>query len=133
MGEHLVFFDAECPLCSRAVHHLVAIDEGKILLFAPLGGKTAETILSGPQKKYRFANSLVLAENYQSTERDFWIRSKAVFRIYWLLGGRWTLLGFLSFFPCWIADCFYRGVARHRHQFKFSMERNSVPKERLLP
>lgn len=133
MAEHVVFFDAECFLCHRAVGHLVAIDTRGILAFAPLNGETAEKVLTGPQARLRKGDSLVFAEHCFSTERQFWLRSRAVFRIYWLLGGRWALWGLFSFLPGWIGDLFYRAVARHRHQFRFKIKAPAAPKERMLP
>ena len=132
MYEHLVFFDGDCPLCHRAVRHILEIDVGKRFLFAPLNGETAQKILIGPQAPLKKANSLVLAENYRSTERGFWIRSKAVLRIYWLTGDGWGLIGIFSFLPGFIGDLFYRWFAAHRHQFKLQMPQEG-PKDRFLP
>lgn len=132
MYEHLVFFDADCPLCQRAVRHILDIDVNEHLVFAPLNGNTADDILIGPQLNLRKANSLVLVENYQSTERKFWIRSRAILRIYWLVGNGWGLFGIFSFFPGFIGDFFYRWLAKHRHQFKLKMPDQPVPKNRLL-
>lgn len=132
MNEHLIFFDAECPLCHKAVRHLVEIDVKKRILFAPLNGETARNVLSGPQNHLKRANSLILVENYQSTERTFWIRSKAVLRTYWLIGEGWGLIGILSFLPSWLGDAIYRKVALHRHQFKLKMPL-AGPEERFLP
>jgi predicted DCC family thiol-disulfide oxidoreductase YuxK len=131
MGEHLVFFDGECPFCHRSVRYLIEIDVHKRLLFAPLNGKTASEILIGPQAALKKANSLVLVENYQSTHRRFWIRSKAIFKAYWLIGNGWGLIGVLSFLPSGLGDFFYRWFAAHRHQFKLKMPQGG-PDERFL-
>ena len=133
MNDHIVFFDDECPLCHRAVRHIIEIDEKKLCLFAPLSGETAREILTGPQRALKESNSLVLAENYQSTDRRFWIRSHAIFRIYWLVGNGWGLVGILSFLPCWLGDCFYNWLAAHRHQFKLQIPEAIVPPDRFLP
>jgi predicted DCC family thiol-disulfide oxidoreductase YuxK len=133
MKEHLIFFDSDCPLCHRAVRHLIEIDVHKHLLFAPLKGLTARDILIGPQASLKKANSLILVENYDSTERTFTIRSKAVLRAYWLIGNGWGLVGILSFFPSFIGDFFYKKLAAHRHQFKYPIPQEMTPKERFLP
>jgi len=133
MGEHLVFFDGECPMCHRAVRHIIEIDKDKIFIFAPLGGETAKNVLTGPQAPLKKANSLVLVENYDSTSRDFYIRSKAVLRIYWLVGNGWGLVGILNFLPGVIGDFFYCYLASHRHQFKLKMPDEPGPKDRFLP
>jgi predicted DCC family thiol-disulfide oxidoreductase YuxK len=133
VNDHIVFFDDECPLCHKAVQHVIEIDKKKQFLFAPLRGETARGVLSGPQKELKGANSLVLAENYESTERKFWIRSHAIFRIYWLTGDGWGLVGILSFLPRWLGDFFYNWVAAHRHQFKLEIPEETLPEDRLLP
>lgn len=133
MNDHIVFFDDECPLCHKAVQHVIEIDKKLQFLFAPLRGKTAREVLTGPQKELKGSNSLVLAENYQSTERRFWIRSHAIFRIYWLTGDGWGLVGILSFLPRWLGDFFYNWVAAHRHQFKLQIPEVIEPQDRFLP
>ncbi len=132
MYEHLIFFDGECPFCHRSVRHIIDIDVHKHFLFAPLNGETARAILVGPQAVLKKANSLVLVENYQSTDRKFWIESRAVLRIYWLVGG-WGLIGIFSFLPGFIGDFIYRWVAAHRHQFKLRIPDQPGPKDRFLP
>lgn len=132
MYEHLIFFDEQCPLCHRSVQHIIDIDVHQRFVFAPLKGSTAHDILIGPQESLKKANSLVLVENYQSTGRRFWVRSKAILRIYWLVGHGWRLLGIFSFFPSFIGDLFYRWLAAHRHQFKLKMPGDPGPKNRFF-
>jgi predicted DCC family thiol-disulfide oxidoreductase YuxK len=132
-SDHLVFFDSECPLCQRAVRHVLQIDGLEKIVFAPLKGATAASILSGPNSVYQRMNTLILLENYQSTQRRFWVRSRAIFRIYWLIGGKWRLFGALSFLPGWLGDLFYRNLARHRHQFSLPPLRDLGPAHRFLP
>lgn len=133
MKEHLVIFDGECPFCHRAVRHILAIDVHRHFIFAPLNGETARDILIGPQKPLVKANSLVLVEDYQSTTRKFWVRSRAIFRIYWLVGNGWGWIGILSFLPSFLGDLFYKWFANHRHQFKIKMPHEPWPQDRLLP
>lgn len=133
MGDHIVFFDDECPFCHAAVRHIIEIDEKKQFLFAPLQGETAAEILTGPQKVLKDAHSIVLAEHYRSTERNFWIRAHAIFRIYWCAGNGWGLVGILSFMPRWLGDFFYNWFAAHRHQFRMKMLETPGPRDRFLP
>jgi|GEM_PF-719847 len=130
--EHLIFFDSECPLCRRAVKHILEIDVNERFLFAPLNGDAARDILTGPQRSLTQANSLILAESFRSTDRQFWIRSRAILRIYWLAGNGWGLVGILSFLPGWIGDFFYNWLAVHRHQFKLKVTDELGPADRFL-
>lgn len=133
MYEHLIFFDGQCPLCHRMVRHVIDIDVNHHFVFAPLNGETAEDILVGPQAELKNANSMILVEDYQSTGRKFWIRSRSILRVYWLVGNGWGLLGILSFLPNFFGDLIYRHLALHRHQFKLKMPKSPVPNERFLP
>lgn len=133
MHEHLIFFDGECPFCHRSVRHIIEIDVDKRFVFAPLEGETAARILSGPFSKYRTMNSLVLVEEYESTDRKFWVESKSILRIYWLAGDGWGLVGIFCFLPSFIGDFFYRWFAAHRHQFKLKIPDDPGPKDRFLP
>lgn len=112
--------------------HVIEIDDDKVFRFAPLRGSTAQEILTGPQTPLKSANSLVLAENYESTGRKFWVRSHAILRIYWLVGHGWGLVGILSFLPSRLGDFFYKMFAAHRHQFKLMLP-PLEPKDRFLP
>jgi len=133
MNEHLVFYDDECPVCHKGVQHVIEIDKNHHIKFAPLNGETAAKILTGPLAHYARANSLILIENYESTDRQFWIRSRALMRIYWLVGNGWGLFGWLSFLPGWFGDLFYKELARHRHQFKLKMTQHADASDRFLP
>lgn len=130
MKQHLVLFDKECPLCHRAVQYLIRLDKNHELVFAPLNGTTAKGILTGRHTGLKKANSLVLVENFESPHRRFWLRSKAIFRIYQLIGKKW--LGLLFYLPSWMGDWFYKRVAEHRHQFKLKMK-ELEPGDRFLP
>ena len=131
MSEHLIFFDGDCALCHRLVTYLMTIDPQKKLAFAPLEGETAQEILIGPNAHYVRENTLILVENFRSDKRDFWIRSQAIFRIYWLLNSRW--IGWLCYLPGWFCDAAYRSVAKHRHRLNFGWERQEFKNDRFLP
>ncbi len=133
MKQQIVFFDDRCPFCHRAVRHIVEIDEKKMFRFAPLRGETARTMLTGPQGLLAKANSIVLVEDSDSTFRKFWVRSHAMFRIYWLVGNGWGLVGMLSFLPKWVGNFFYNWLAAHRHQFTLDIPETPYPMDRHLP
>lgn len=111
-GKHLVFYDGVCGLCDQAVQFVLRHDKNDLFLFAPLQGETA--------KKYdlpKDIDSIVLVENFGTHNEKLLVMGKAVFRICWLLGGFFTLIGWLSFLPSWLYDFGYRFVAKRRHIF----------------
>lgn len=143
MEKHLVFYDGECGLCDHVVQFLLKRDSAGVFVFAPLQGVTAHILPPYLQK----IDTLVLVENIdlsavvrddltQNTRTPFplsqnqlFIQGKAVWRICWLLGGKWTLMGWLNFLPAWVYDWGYRWVAQNRHRF-FSQS-CQLPDEKL--
>jgi predicted DCC family thiol-disulfide oxidoreductase YuxK len=114
---HLVFYDGQCGLCDHIVQFLLRVDKHEIFVFAPLQGETAEKLLAGLPENFKQIDSIILVENYQSPQPEIYVLSKAVFKICWLLGGVWALIGSLSFLPSYLFDWGYRLVAKNRHRF----------------
>lgn len=132
-SDHLLFFDHECPLCIRSVRHIIEHDPERRFSFAPLRGETAKEVLSGPQSFLKKAESLVVVEHWRSTDRKFWTKSRAILRVYWLIGGQWKLFGWISFLPGFLGDFIYDQISAHRHQFHLRPDREIGPEERFLP
>lgn len=115
-GLHLVFYDGQCGLCDRAVQQILKIDRNKIFMFAPLQGKTADKMLQTVPESVKNADSIILIENFEGPNPKIYLFGKAVFRILWLVGGWWTLIGWKFFLPSWLYDWGYRIVAKNRHR-----------------
>lgn len=133
---HLVFYDGNCGLCDQVVQTLLKVDKQEIFVFAPLQGLTADQFISHLDPEQKNVDSIILVENFRSQQPQVFVMSKAVFRICWLLGGPWILLGWLSFLPAFFFDWAYRLVARYRyHLFPqiSCMIPQSDQKERFLP
>jgi predicted DCC family thiol-disulfide oxidoreductase YuxK len=126
MLKHLVFYDGKCGLCDHAVQFVLKHDMQEDFAFAPLQGKTAHNLLQFvPQE-----DSLVLIENYQTEDRKIYQLGTGAFRILWLLGGSFRLIGWPFFLPSFLYNWGYRLVARHRHQF-FSQDTCPLPDPKL--
>lgn len=132
MYEHLLLFDGNCPVCHRVVRHVLEIDIEERFVFAPLESETARRTLKKNYADFLAANTVVVVENYLSSSSKKWIRSRAIFRIYWLIGGGWKVIGILSFFPGFIGNIFYRLFAIYRYQFNVKMPGSVIPGSRFL-
>jgi len=131
--KHVIFYDGECPLCNRVVRFLLRVDRKKQFCFAPLNGRTAENKLAGLRLKDPELDTLVLLQNFNTGHEKLLIEGRAALRIFWLLGGKYSLLGILSFLPSFFADYIYRITARHRFRlFKYTPEYDKDP-SRFLP
>jgi len=116
MEKPIIFFDGECPLCHRAVRTILSRDRKKVFLFAPLQGTTAKASIAPLIQKHPSLDTLVLMEKSSPSEPKFFIEGRAILRIFWLLGGIYRGIGWLSFLPSGVFDFFYRWVAKRRYR-----------------
>ena len=136
MRQHLLFYDGDCPLCQRFIRFVVASDEQKVFLFASLQGETAKKEVAHLYLKNPSLDTLVLIEDYNNPpKRQILIEGRGAFRVLWLLGGQYRLLGWLSFLPSYLFDIGYRFVAKRRYRL-FKARRPITEEDlngRLLP
>lgn len=111
-AKHLLFYDGNCGLCDHAVQFVMQRDKRGLFAFAPLQGETAKTYF----KRLPDEDSLILIEDFRSPNPKKFLFGKGAFRILWLLGGSWSLLGVMNFLPASLYDWGYRLVAKNRHR-----------------
>lgn len=128
-SNHLILFDDQCALCWRCVNIAIQLDKSGLLLFAPLKGVTAKERL--PFDLFE-KNSFVLIENFKGGHSIIRIYGKALFRIFWLLGGFWKVVGLLHFLPGWLIDPLYRFIASRRGRCRKG-EVPMIHPEKFLP
>lgn len=100
------------------------------LHFAPLQGETAATLLDEPNRQL---DTMVL-----HTSEGQWTHSSAVVRVLWMLGGFWSVCGWLLWIiPKPLRDFGYRTFASIRYRVfgKKNACRLPTPEEagRILP
>lgn len=109
MEKHpIIFFDGYCGLCNGFVDFVIARDTNKVFRYATLQGKTAARLLS--KEDYENLDSVVLFVN-DSTYR----KSKAVFKVFSLLGGGWKAMTVLDVLPLGLKNFGYDLVAKYRY------------------
>lgn len=128
----VVFFDGVCGLCNSTVDFLFSHDRRQRLACAPLQGTTAELLL--PTATRQELNTLVL----RLPDGRQHVRSAAVVRILWRLGGVWkTAAAGLWLIPRPLRDLGYRLVAKSRYRLFGRRETCRLPTpddaDRLLP
>lgn len=116
MMHHLILYDGECGLCDRTVQWVISHDTEQLFAFAPLQGTTAAQLLPTLPPSARSVDSILLLENFKGSAPRLSIYSKAIFRICWLLGGRWSIPGLLAFSPSCLYDWAYRAIAKRRYR-----------------
>jgi predicted DCC family thiol-disulfide oxidoreductase YuxK len=122
----VVFFDGVCGLCNHTVDFLLQRDHNARLRFAPLQGTTAQEFL--PDDVRTRLDTLVLL-----LDGRVHVRSAAVARILFQLGGFWKFAGgLLWLIPLPLRDLGYRLVSRVRYRMfgKHETCRMPTPEER---
>lgn len=126
--KHLIFFDDTCAFCQNSVHRIIKMDRKELFAFAGLKSQAAAHFLRGDKEYLKEENSLILVENYETYSPQVWLRARAIFRILWLIGGKWKLLGWLYIVP-FGTDAVYRLIAVHRTSFSSDIKTELTPKE----
>ncbi|MCA9062525.1 MAG: DUF393 domain-containing protein [Planctomycetaceae bacterium] len=127
----IVYFDGVCGFCNHTVNFLLQRDRRCQLMFAPLQGTTAAERLPG--ELTATLDTLVM----QIDDRTY-VRSAAVVRMLWTLGGIWAVCGTLLWLiPLPLRNLGYRMVARIRYRLFGKHEACRLPtpmeRARFLP
>lgn len=133
---HLLFYDGECGFCDHAVQFVFKRDTRIQFQFAPLQGETAARMLKDLPAQYKGLDSLILIENYGTPQAKTYVLGQGAFRILWLLGGPWKLLGSLSYLPPFLYNWGYRLIASNRHHLfdqSWCLRPDDSQKSRFLP
>lgn len=131
--KHLIFFDGDCPLCSRAVRFILTMDKDRVFAYAPLQGETAKEELPKEFLASSSLDTLVLLQNYGKENEKTLFRGQAILRILWLAGGSYALLGWMSYFPPFIFDGIYRLIAKNRYKIFKTKKEVDFSKGQYLP
>lgn len=105
-GKSIVFFDANCLLCSRFVKILLKYDKQEFY-YSGFDSEVAKNIL--PDRLSHEPQTIVFYQDEESL-----VKSKAVFKIISRMSFPWPILGVFSILPTSLTDHIYNWVARHR-------------------
>lgn len=117
----ILFFDGVCGLCNGFVDFVLKHDRHGRVFVAPLQGPTAAASL--PDEIVRGLDTVVLLDG-----ESWHIRSSAIVRIFWKIGGLWSILGTLLWLiPKPLRDLGYKVVARSRYRLFGKKETCRLP------
>lgn len=108
-GEHIVFFDGMCNLCSSAVQFVLKRDKKAFFQFSSLQSDFAKKHL--PENLTNM-QSIVYLEKGQ-----IFTQSTAVLKIVKHLDGCWPILYILIIIPKFIRDFIYNYIAKNRYKW----------------
>jgi predicted DCC family thiol-disulfide oxidoreductase YuxK len=112
-AKHLILYDAHCQLCLNSIKFIKRHDKHHRFNYAALDSNASHAHLTGKNAYLKKEDTLILLENVKTKKTKVWIRSKGIFRIFWILGGPWKFLGALGYLP-FGGDVIYRFIAHHR-------------------
>ena len=101
-----VFYDDNCPFCTKVVKSLKTMDKKNQYTFSSLSGTKAKTLFAGNYGFLRKNKSIVFLEG-----KRVWVRANAVLRLLWLSSSKWKYLGALFVVPGFLINPFYRLAA----------------------
>lgn len=121
VADQVVFFDGVCGMCNKTVNFLMARDPAGRLKFAPLQGPTAAEYI--PVAIREHLNTFVFLQ-----AGKLHLRTAALIRILWVLGGVWSVLGSLLWLiPSPLRNLGYRFVAKIRYRLYGKSESCRLP------
>jgi predicted DCC family thiol-disulfide oxidoreductase YuxK len=126
----IIFFDGVCHLCNGFINFLVRVDRRRVLKYAPLQGTTAAQYLSA-QDRASLETIIVLNDG------KTYYRSRAILKVFSIMGGIFRVTSLLKIFPASWLDFFYRKVALNRYSWfgkrEFCRLPTAAEREYLLP
>jgi len=123
-GQFVVLFDGVCNLCSGFVQFLIPRDPERTFAFASLQSDVATELLEDRPVDADALESIVLVEG-----EDVYVKSSAVLRIAYHLGGVYRLLWPTRVFPRRFRDWWYDFVANRRYRWFGKKDRCMIPDE----
>lgn len=118
----ILFFDGVCGLCSNVVDFVLAEDTGSVFKVAALQGETAKTKLSVDLREN--LNTVVVLNH----DGKIYIKSEALFIVFYELGGIWRLLFAFRVLPRPMTDIIYSLVAKYRYKIFGKKETCRLPR-----
>lgn len=116
----ILFYDADCMLCSRSVRFIILHDKRNLFRFSALNSNHAR--IKGISVEVHSNGSVVLAHG-----DEILTRSDAVFRVFILLGGWFRYFSIFRLLPRPVRDGLYDWIAQNRYRWFGRRETCLVP------
>jgi predicted DCC family thiol-disulfide oxidoreductase YuxK len=131
----VVFYDGVCGLCNRLVRFLIQRDTNARLLFAPLQGTLARSVLPAQGYDPSHLDTVYVLVDFQGppikagpTSGHVLARSRAILHTLAELGPPWRVAAAIGrLVPRVVSDAIYKSVARRRYQTFGKFEVCPVP------
>jgi predicted DCC family thiol-disulfide oxidoreductase YuxK len=109
-NNYYIFYDGDCGFCLHWVQWILARDKNDLFVFVSLQSDKGKKFLSERGLDKRHFDTLYL----WSPGKYYLQKSDAVLKIVSLLGGWYTMIVRLNFFPRVLSDYIYQQIAKKR-------------------
>lgn len=110
--KYYLFYDGDCGFCNFWVQWVLKNDRKKRIMFASLQSAFGQRFLKERNLDAENFNTVYLWK----PGAFYKMKSRAIFEITKLMGGKFYLLSFLRFLPLFLTDFFYDQIARNRQK-----------------
>ena len=122
--KYYVFYDGDCGFCNHWVQWILKNDRKDQFLFSSLQSEFGQKFL-----KERALENKVFSTLYLWKPESFYLKkSQAALAIARILGGKFSIVGHLNFFPRLLSDFVYDLIAKNRK--KLMSQNCFVPNEK---
>jgi len=111
MNDHILLFDGECNLCNGLVQFVIRNDHSHKFRFAALQSPVGQKLLKKSTLILEKLDSVVYVNG-----EDYFVKSKAIFKIINDIGGAWKLLNIINILPDNFLDFCYDRIAKSRYR-----------------
>ena len=123
----VLLYDGLCGFCDRTVQLVLRVDRRGTIRFAPLGGEFAASVLER-HARLGGVDSIVFVEpGDEKGNVRLHVRSGAMLRIAWHLGGAWRAFVVFRLVPRTFRDWAYDAFARQRYRIFGRLDACPIP------
>lgn len=128
-GSDILLYDGVCGLCNRLVQFVLPRDKKQQFLFASLQSEFSRKLLDSYKLDANDLNTFYAIADYGLPSQRIMSKSDAGIFVLSNLGGIWSALANLKYFPKPLRDMIYDVVATNRYQVFGKSDACHLPSE----
>jgi predicted DCC family thiol-disulfide oxidoreductase YuxK len=116
--KNILLFDGVCHVCDGFVSFILRWDRNEVFLFSSLQSKAGTELIKkhagrlAAISKAETLDSVILI----TSDEEVYALSRAIFKVFSILGWPWKAFAVFSFLPASLTDFFYKVFASNRYR-----------------
>ncbi len=127
-NKKIILFDGICNLCNAWIRFLIKHDTNDVFRYVSIQSNLGQQIIEMLEIDVSKTDSIILYEK----EKNYYIKSKAIFKITKTLGRFFLILNLFSIIPKFITDYIYELIAKNRYKWFGKKDFCSIPNKENL-